>query len=449
MRIGFATSVLAALAVVGLPCVAQQSASALPDSPQQQQSLPDSPHPRLIPNASQISPGSGSSASDDQSGAAAPQAPTPQAPAQQTDNFQSTAPEIQPETGPGGRVMTLHTNVNYVQLSFTVKDRRGQLVPGITWRDVRVFENGVRQHISFFSVDPFPLSVAFVIDQSLSFDTMERVNDALGAIQGAFTPYDSLAIITYNNGPTLRTDFTGAQSARIPAVLERFKSPGREATPMLGGPLAQNIDINNGANAVQMPNVNATHGHGPANVDNLPKEIHTLNDAIFMAAQALAKQPQGRRRIIYVVSDGREAGSTTKTRENIRYLQTNGISLYATVVGGSATPYVGFLDRYHLPFMMRDNILPQYAAATGGEAISEYRVRGIEDSFQRIGEDVRLQYTVGYYSHEPVLDGKYRRWEVQVMKPDLTVIAPPGYFPTPKGVTRPTQQRLTSPGARP
>ncbi|MGI4759054.1 MAG: VWA domain-containing protein, partial [Janthinobacterium lividum] len=344
------------------------------------------------------------------------------------------APDIKPEVGPGGRVQTLNVGVNFVQIPFTVKDKSGQLVPALDWREVRVFENGLRKQPRLFTSDPYPLSVAFVIDQSLPFDIMGRVNTALGALQGAFTPYDEMAIFTYNNSPVLRTDYTGAQSPRINAVIAQSKSTGREVylgNP--GGPLSQTTNINGKGSF----DPNTAPVRNSASTFQAPrKETHTLNDAIFMAAQSLAKRPQGRRRMIYVVSDGKEYGSTAKFKDNIRYLQTNQITVYATVVGDSATPYVGFLDRYHIPFTMRENILPQYAAQTGGEAVSEFRQKGIEQSFAKIAEDVRLQYTVGYYSNEPITDGKFRTVEIKVLRPGLDVIAKKGYYPTAENVLR-------------
>ena len=108
------------------------------------------------------------------------------------------------------------------------------------------------------------------------------------------------------------------------------------------------------------------------------------------------------------------------------------------MVGDSATPYVGFLDKYHIPLTRyRDNALPRLASLTGGESLHEFRVKGIEQSFARIGDDVRLQYTVGYYSNEPLADGKYRTVEVRILKPDLDVIAKKGYYPTPEALRGP------------
>ena len=79
---------------------------------------------------------------------------------------------------------------------------------------------------------------------------------------------------------------------------------------------------------------------------------------------------------------------------------------------------------------MRDNILPQYVTETGGNLEAEFRQRGIEESFQKIFDEVRTQYTLGYYSHEPFIDGKYRTIEIRVMRPNLTVMSKKGYYPT-------------------
>jgi len=105
------------------------------------------------------------------------------------------------------------------------------LVPALTWRDVRVFENGQRKRIAVFTTDPSPMSVALVIDQSVTFDTMEKINNSLQALQAAFTPYDEIAVFTYNNGVKETTPpnslskdgFLGAQTARFGALLEQSK----------------------------------------------------------------------------------------------------------------------------------------------------------------------------------------------------------------------------------
>ena len=322
----------------------------------------------------------------------------------------------------------MHTN--FVEIPFTVKDSKGNEVAGLTPHDVRVYENNLRQQLAWFTVDPFPLSVALVIDQSMTQDNMTKVNNSLEALQGAFTPNDEVAVFTYNNGPKQVTNFSAGPSALVAEGLRRSKTSGREPMMYSSGPLSQNTNINGGADQYTNPLVNSSHGTSQLNVPNVPREVHTLNDAILMAATALSKTAPGRRRIVYVISNGNEYGSTAKFSEVVKYLNTNRIAVFGTLVGDSALWGIGFLDRMHLPLMMRDNILPAYMHATGGNFMSEYRQGGIETSFAKIAEEVRTQYTVGYYTHEPFIDGKYRQIEVKVLRPNLTVIAKKGYYPT-------------------
>jgi len=404
---------------------AQQS---IPDGPKPQ-AIPDAPKPQQLPVGT-VTPGLGttptsngdSSTSDD---AAVPNK-LPETAAQKVEDGQQ--PDL-PATGQGPEYV-IHTGVNFVEIPFTGKDSKGKPVAGLTWRDVQVYENNLRQQLAVFFVDPFPLSVALVIDQSMTYDNMAKVNNSLTALQGAFTPYDEVAVFTYNNGPQMVTNFTAGPSARLTQALERSKTTGREPMMYSSGPLSQNVAINSGADQYLNPNVNSSHGTSHLNVPNVPREVHTLNDAILAAATALAKTPSGRRRIVYVISNGEEYGSKAKLSEVVKYLNTNKIAVFGTLVGNSALWGIGFLDRMHLPLTMRDNILPAYANATGGNFDSEFRQGGIEMSFAKITEEVRTQYTVGYYTHEPFIDGKYRQIEVKVLRPNLTVMAKKGYYPT-------------------
>ena len=404
---------------------------------QQQTPVPDAPAPQAPKPLSQVSgpitPGLGAgnettsttSSSDSPSDQSAPSSMAPST--QVKDNFQTTAPEfLSPEEIKGHLVI----NTTEVEVPVTVKDSKGKLVAGLTWRDFKVFENEARVPIRVFTVDPYPLSMAFVIDQSLTSDVMSKVNDSLDAIQGALTPYDEVAVFSYNNGAQERTGFTGAQGTRLPAVLALTKATGSEIeAPVDSGPLA-GCPIHVNGNCAD-PNIQPGRSTGSqSGVITIPKEIDTLNDAILAAAKEMASRPKGRRRIIYVISDGKENGSKATVKEVIRYLETNEIAVYATLVGTSAGWGEGFISRIHLPFTMYDNVLYKYIAATGGQADSERNLNGIEKSYFDIAKDARNQYTIVYASHESIYDSKYRKIDVRVNRPGLDVTAKQGYFPS-------------------
>ena len=215
---------------------------------------------------------------------------------------------------------------------------------------------------AFFTADPFPLSIAFVIDQSLTSDVMAKVNNSLGAIQGALTPYDEVAIFSYNNGAQDRSGLhRRAERARS---LRALHDQGHRHGDAGAGQQRP-------AGRLQHPPERQLRRSQPAAREigrrqlrscTIPKEIHTLNDAILAAAKELSTRPKGRRRIIYVISDGKEYGSKATFKEVVRYLETNKIAVYGTLVGDSARWGEGYISRFHVPFTMYDNILVKYVA---------------------------------------------------------------------------------------
>jgi len=409
------------------PALAQQ---AVPDAP-----TPQAPEP-LSGLSGPITPGKGvaeeptSPTSSSNAPGQQQVAPSSRPPSSQGKDEIQTAPPEMPAAGEGfSAVKTFVVNVNFVEVPVTVKDSKGNLVAGLTFRDFKVFENDQREPLRLFTVDPFPLSIAFVIDQSLTSDVMAKVNNSLGAIQGALTPYDEVAVFSYNNGAQERTGFTGAQSGRLPAVLALTKGTGSEMLVPINSGAFDSCGIHENGACVD-PNLQAGKSAGNSNFMTIPKEIHTLNDAILAAAKELSTRPKGRRRLIYVISDGKEYGSKATYKEVLRYLETNKIAVYGTAVGDSARWGEGYISRIHLPFTMYDNILSKYTLATGGTLDSERGTNGIEKSYAKIAEEARTQYTLGYLSHQPVIDGKFRKIDVRVDRPGLEVIAKTGYYPS-------------------
>jgi len=420
-------ALLSCILVAGAMALAQQTP--VPDAP-----APQAPKPLTDVNGP-ITPGlgageeaaAGNSPGDNSSTQGAPSSQAPSS--QGKDTFQTAPPEFLSAADTATKIVIYTT---YVEVPVTVKDPKGKMVAGLTWRDFKVFENNTREPIKIFNVDAYPLSIAFVVDQSLTSDVMAKVNSSLDAIQAALTPYDELAVFTYNNGAQNRSQgFTGAQSARVPYVLAMTKSAGTEIeTPVNSGPLA-GCPIHVNGNCAD-PNIQPGFSAGGvgSGVITIPKEIHTLNDAILAAAKELSSRPKGRRRIVYVISDGKENGSKARYQDVIRYLQTNEVAVYGTLVGASATWGEGWVSRIHLPFTMYDNILYKYIAATGGQADSERNLNGIEKSYFEIANEARNQYTLVYASHEPPFDSKYRKIDVRVNRPGLEIVAKPGYYPS-------------------
>ena len=434
----------------------QQAQSTPPSAPAPNAPTPQSSSSSLNSLTSQVAPGKAPTpAGEDQdqsnAGQAAPHQSygTVQQPAEITgpDAFQKTAPMMPkpgqlgpmppepPSTAAGAMpssdntVPTFRIPVTVVEVPVIVRDKHNQLVAGLPWWRFRVFEDGVRQPIWWFTDDAYPISVAFVIDDTLPADIMEKVNNSLTAVSNTLTPADSVAVVTYaGTGPQLITDFTGAAGARLPAALEMAKKPGTEmGVPEMGDPLTMGPRING-----ELADPTLAPQPGNANSFQVPqRSAHPLNDAILFAAEQLAGQPNGRRRIIYVVSDGKNVRSKARYGQVLNFLLAHNISVYGTEVGDASLWGIGYLDRLKLPFLQPDNVLPRYALPTGGDVLAEMTENGIQNAFVHITESVRTAYTIDYLNHQPTLSGKYHSIEVRVEGiPGLTVDAKTGYYPS-------------------
>jgi VWFA-related protein len=157
---------------------------------------------------------------------------------------------------------------------------------------------------------------------------------------------------------------------------------------------------------------------------------HVLNDAILRAAIDLSHRPRERRKVIFVIGDGKEDRSTASYTDVLKVLLSNEVQVYALGVDEAAMPVFGKLSKIRLPRQPYGNILPKYANATGGEILTSLTRDGIENAYSRLMDDARNQYTIGYTS-PTTLSTAYRSIEVQITRPDLKVYAKEGYYPLP------------------
>ena len=320
---------------------------------------------------------------------------------------------------------TIGKTVNFVLVPVTVKDSNGRLVAGLQSKDFSILENGQKQPLKFFTSDPFALSAAVVIDTGMPDVGLKKVQETLSALQGAFSQFDEVAIYTYSSTVGRVSDF-GSVGNQLTAVLNEVKqySGANNGPPVTSGPLGP-----------QGPTINGRPIDYPVNpVSTPPKVAHVLNDAILLAARDLAKRDRTHRKIIFVISDGREIGSTASYKDTLKVLLTQNITLYSVGVEGAAIPIYDRLQRIHIPktgaLMGYSDILPKYVSATGGGTVySELTAADIERAYSNAIGDARNQYTLVYSPKAGI--GGYRQIEVRVRRPDVKVFTRDGYYPLP------------------
>ncbi len=388
-----------------------QDPQKIPDAPSATRPVPTTPFPAGTKSAPVPQPGRPAEEASEPAPAQTPPA-----------NIAQTPPRNGPRTpeDDGLNEFKIVSNVNFVTVPVTVKDEDGRLVDGLVRRDFSVYEDGEPQTLRLFTSDPFPLSVALVIDQGISDTSMKRINETYQGMVGAFSQYDEVAVYTYDNTVRQVTDFQVANDNML-ASLRRTKRPGRTGgVPVVSGPMASGPTINGrpaepSARSVQTP----------------VRETRALNDAMLRAAQDLSKREKARRRIIFLISDGQELDSSASYAEVLKVLLTNEIIVYSIGVDTAGIPGVEKLGRLRFPGQGTNNLLPKYVSATGGEHFSEFTRAAIEGAYARLTEVARNQYTLGYTTRASVAS-TYRTIEVRVKRPGLKVYARDGYYPLPR-----------------
>ena len=421
-----------------LPAQQAQTPEEIPDAPSATRPIPPPPTPSPREEAQQDSQPDSTSPDATGNGVTTGSKELPHTANDAAPNGDQTSPPppMPPvKTVPAGSVpkdlethegiYTIYSNANLVLVPVTVKDNDGRMVNGLLPKDFTVLENGQKQTLKFFTSDPFPLSAAVVFDLGMADSGVKKVQQTLSALQGAFSQFDEVGIYTYSSTVGRVSDFTTV-GKQLTAVLNQIKSYSgtNNGPPVTSGPLGP-----------QGPMINGMPIDTPVTpVSTPPKVARVLNDAILLAARDLSKRDKVRRKIIFVISDGREQGSTASFKDTLKVLQTQQITVYAVGLEGAAIPVYDKLQRVHLPkttgLLGYSDILPKYVSATGGGTVyNELTEAAIERAYTAAIGDARNQYTLGYSSKGI---GGFREIEVRVHgSHDYKVYAKQGYYPLP------------------
>lgn len=290
-----------------------------------------------------------------------------------------------------------------VMVPVTVKTADGEFLHELRREDFRILEDDVEQEIVLFSTDPRPLKAVVLLDNALRPRQAEMVQQSLGAIAGGFGPFDHVALASFEFSFRQESEFLSDNDQ----LYERLRTLK----------LSAEASERSGSQA-QPPRVDANPGAAPPprRIGLLGGEGKNLHEALYEAARLLQEPAAEQRKIILVVTDGVVSRESRMTFDHVlRELLHQGVTVYA--VGTNPGLLRG-----------RAEVLERYAARTGGEVFYAENRAALERAYGRITEQARYAYTLGYVSRNTDHTRDYHAIEVRVRRPNLTVLAPEGYF---------------------
>jgi len=307
---------------------------------------------------------------------AAWQDPQPAKSAGQTSNSQSPTGGS-PEQKPGSHHRLNMQYMEVASLTVTVSNNFNHLVTGLDRHHFEIYEDKVKQEISFFSDADDPINMGIVFDVSGSIKgKLDRARDALKFFIQTSHSDDDFFLVGFNQRANLLAEFTD-------------------------GALAKNLTL----------------------VD--PGGQTALYDAMYLGIEKV-RWGRHNRNAILLISDGQDNSSRNAYGELGKLIKGAGVQIYCIGIvemGGGAG---GTLD------MQGQAILEEIAQTTGGKAFFPRSGAELEDATTRIAVELRHQYNIGYYPTNVKRDGQWRKIRVNVKGPkglsNLNVQHKEGYY---------------------
>jgi Ca-activated chloride channel homolog len=293
----------------------------------------------------------------------------------------TSAPQMPSSPGqqPQRTVPAFRAGVDVVSLNVTATDGRNRYVTDLEQADFSVFEDGVKQELTFFNRRSRPIALSLLLDSSASMEQrLPMLQAAATNFVRRLKPSDLAQIIDFDSRVEIRQAFT-ANQADLEAAIQATVAGGSTS----------------------------------------------LHNAVYIALRELQKiraasDEDVRRQAIIVFSDGEDTSSLVSFEEVLDLAKRSETAIYVIALRDTATQGNGFREA--------EFVLRTLAQDTGGRAFFPTRIADLTDVYARIADELASQYTVGYTSANPRRDGAWRRVAVRVSRPNVTARAKNGYY---------------------
>ncbi|MGE0105263.1 MAG: VWA domain-containing protein [Blastocatellales bacterium] len=293
-----------------------------------------------------------------------------------------------PEQIPQPADDTIRINSDLVTIVATIK---GDLQSGridLGRDDFEILEDGVPQEISNFARDQDqPLNLVMLFDSSLSVAqkiAFER-RAAARFFERVMRPEDRAALFAVSTDVVVLQDFTPSTKSLVSAT-RQLKAQGATS----------------------------------------------LYDAVFLASEYLNPRPG--RHVIVIVSDGGDTTSNKGLLEALARAQQSDVVIFAVYTGNlnysqNLRDLAGERALETLTFETGGDVLrPAVTPGTQGEEADERSLIELDRAFVSLAEQLRTQFTIGYFSSNDRRDGSFRKLVVRIKKQGLTARARSGYY---------------------
>jgi VWFA-related protein len=346
--------------------------------------------------------------------------PAPQAPAE-------VAEEV-------GEDEVVRVNASLVTVPVSVLDRDGRFIGGLGKEDFRVYEDGVEQQVAYFAPVEQPFTVALVLDTSGSTRfRLEDIQDAAIAFLDQLRPADRVLVVSFDDQVRVLSPVTSDRGALRAAIRRTRTGDGTRLYDAVDQVIRQELSREQGRKAVVL----FTDG-----VDTSSKQASaqsTLEEAVELDAMIYTIQYDTSDANVVAGGGGQWPGSGRRNpgrRRNPGWGDVVGIILGGGVTignGGGGRGGGGGAGTTRGDYQRAGEYLRRLAEETGGRHHDAADLNYLEEAFTNIAEELRRQYSLGYYPSRQSQSEERRQIKVRVRRPNLVVRARDSYVYRPDG----------------
>jgi len=276
---------------------------------------------------------------------------------------------------------SFRSGIDVVSLNVTVADGSGRFVTNLDKDTFSVYEDGIKQQLTFFNRSNLPIALSVLLDTSASMeDKLQTAQDAAIGFIKKLRSQDFGQIIDFDSRVIIAQPFTSS----IPDLEQAIRK--------------------------------TTAGGSTS-----------LHNAIYISLKELKKiqarsADDVRRQAIVVLSDGEDTSSLVGFDEVLELAKRSETAIYAIGLRGRSP------DHVRGAFNEADFVLRQLSQETGGRVFFARTANELAGIYEQISDELSSQYMLGYQSRNPKRDGAWRRVVVRVSEAGATARTKQGYY---------------------
>lgn len=344
------------------------------------------------------------------------------------DGQSANKPTDSAKAGPQevGEGDVVRVNTTLVTIPVSVMDRDGRYIPNLRKEDFRLWEDGTEQNIAFFASVDKPFSVVLMLDTSGSTQyKLDEIQEAAIGFVNQLHSDDRVMVVSFDDKIRVLSNFTSDRYQLRRAIEQTRPGDGTKLYEAVDMVINRKLDQVQGRKAIVLftDGVDTTSRH--ATYESTLRDAEEL-DALIYPVQYDTYNDMGG-------GGGSWPGSGRSSSTVILGDILGGIWGGGRRGGGwPGRPGRGAPGTTRGEYERADRYLHALADLTGARLYQADRNQNLTYAFSNVAEELRRQYSLGYYPKQPAQAGQRRQIKVRVNQPNLAVRTRDSYIFNPQ-----------------